>query len=347
MDLRKDIRKEDETALKDWLSQQGAPSFRAKQILQWIWMKGATSFGLMSDIPLKLRDLLHEHYCFRNVSIEAQQKSSDRTIKVAFRLFDGNLIEGVLIPTGSRMTACVSSQVGCSLDCKFCATGYLKRQRNLDAAEIVDQVRILGSIAQEHYGQGLSNIVYMGMGEPLLNYQEVIRSIRLITSPNGLGMSAQRITVSTAGIAKMIMKLADEQLGVHLALSLHAADNEQRSKLMPINESNNLDLLAEALLYFYQKSKNRPTLEYTVMEGVNDHDDELNNLAAYARRFPCKVNLIEYNPIALADFRPTGKSRLDTFAEGLARKGIIVNVRRSRGKDIDAACGQLANKLDI
>ncbi len=342
----KDIRKEPEASLKEWLEQQGAPAFRARQILQWIWMKGATSFEVMSDVPLQLRQLLEQHYCFRNAVVAAQQNSRDKTIKVAFRLHDGNLVEGVLIPTGTRMTACVSSQVGCSLDCKFCATGYLKRQRNLDAAEIVDQVRILGQLAMEHYGHGLSNIVFMGMGEPLLNYQELIQSIRIISSPLGLGMSPQRITVSTAGISKMIVKLADEQLGVHLALSLHAANNERRSALMPINESNNLDMLAEALLYFYQKTKNRPTLEYTVMEGVNDQEQELNDLVQYARRFPCKVNLIEYNPISLADFKPTGKSRLESFAEGLSKKGIIVNIRRSRGKDIDAACGQLANKLE-
>jgi 23S rRNA (adenine2503-C2)-methyltransferase len=346
VDTLKDIRKEDEASLKTWLQAQGAQAFRARQILHWIWLKGADSFDVMSDLSLDLREKLKAHFCFRNAQISLQQQSRDKTIKVAFKLYDGNVVEGVLIPAGGRMTACVSSQVGCSLDCKFCATGYLKRQRNLEAGEIVDQVRLIGALAHKHYGAALSNVVYMGMGEPLLNYQEVVKSIRLITSPEGLGMSPQRITVSTAGITKMIMKLADDDLGVHLALSLHAANDERRSALMPINESNNLEMLAEALGYFYQKSKNRPTLEYTVMEGVNDDASELLELAAYAKRFPCKVNLIEYNPIALADFKPTAESKLDKFAEGLAKKGIIVNVRRSRGKDIDAACGQLANKLN-
>lgn len=345
VDTLNDIRKEDEATLKTWLQSQGAQAFRAKQILHWIWLKGADSFDVMSDLSLDLREKLKAHFCFRNAQISLHQQSRDKTIKVAFKLYDENVVEGVLIPAGGRMTACVSSQVGCSLDCKFCATGYLKRQRNLEAGEIVDQVRLIGALAKERYGAALSNVVFMGMGEPLLNYQEVVKSIRIITAPEGLGMSPQRITVSTAGITKMITRLADEDLGVHLALSLHAANDVQRSALMPINESNNLDMLAEALSYFYQKTKNRPTLEYTVMEGVNDDAVELLELAAYAKRFPCKVNLIEYNPIALADFKPTSDNKLDKFAEGLTKKGIIVNVRRSRGKDIDAACGQLANKL--
>jgi 23S rRNA (adenine2503-C2)-methyltransferase len=251
-----------------------------------------------------------------------------------------------MIPSGGRNTACVSSQVGCSLNCKFCATGYLDRQRNLEAAEIVDQVRMLDQLAWEHTGKGLSNIVYMGMGEPLLNYQEVMRSVELLTSPKGLGMSPQRITISTAGIAKMIKRLADDNTGVQLALSLHAANDAARTALMPINESNGLDLLAEAMSYFYDKTGNRPTLEYTVMEGVNDTEKEMEELAAFARRFPSKINLIEYNPISMADFRPSSHSGLQDFAQGLERKRLIVNVRRSRGKDIDAACGQLANKLD-
>lgn len=242
----------------------------------------------------------------------------------------------------SRTTACVSSQVGCSLDCKFCATGYLKRSRNLTAAEIFDQVWLINELAEKHHGKRLDNIVYMGMGEPLLNYANVLRSVHIITSAEGLGMSPTRLTLSTAGIAKMIVKLADDGVRTNLALSLHSANNAKRSAIMPINDSNNLEMLAESLAYWYDKTGNRPTLEYTVIAGVNDGVEEEKELATFARKFPSKINLIEYNPITLADYQPT--SRLDAFADSLIAKKLIVNVRRSRGKDIDAACGQLALK---
>jgi 23S rRNA (adenine2503-C2)-methyltransferase len=341
-----DIRKEDDRSLELWLQERGFPAFRSRQIMHWLWVKGVYSFDDMTNLPEQLRTILRDNFIIPHAEIATQQKSRDKTIKTAFRLHDGSIVEGVLIPSGNRMTACVSSQVGCSLDCKFCATGFLKRERNLEASEIVDQVRLLGNVSKELYGYGLSNIVFMGMGEPLLNYREVVNSIKRICSAEGLGMSPQRITVSTAGIVKMIYKLADEDLGVHLALSLHAATDEKRSAIMPINESNNLDMLADALQYFYSKTGSRPTLEYTVMENVNDGDEELEELSRFARRFPNKINLIEYNPIALASYRPADKSHLDSFAERLASKGLIVNVRRSRGKDIDAACGQLANKVN-
>jgi 23S rRNA (adenine2503-C2)-methyltransferase len=344
--MKKDIRKLTPEVLNAWALEAGVPAYRARQIYAWLWQKGALEFAEMTDLPLALRQQLADAFEIKPIQISAQQISRDGTIKTAFRLHDGNQIEGVMIPSGGRNTACVSSQVGCSLNCKFCATGYLDRQRNLDAAEIVDQVRMLDQLAREHTGKGLSNIVYMGMGEPLLNYQEVMRSVELLTSPSGLGMSPQRITVSTAGIAKMIKRLADDNTGVQLALSLHAANDVARTEIMPINESNGLDLLAEAMSYFYDKTGNRPTLEYTVMEGVNDSVKEMEELAAFARRFPAKINLIEYNPISMADFRPSSHSGLQDFAQGLERKRLIVNVRRSRGKDIDAACGQLANKLD-
>ncbi len=318
------------------------PAFRAKQVWQWLWQKGVQSFDEMQNLPKSLRDILKEQFTFHTTSIELAQYSSDGTIKVVFKLHDGNRVEGVLIPTSKRTTACVSSQVGCSLDCKFCATGYLKRERNLTAAEIYDQVVLINQLAQEHRGKKLDNIVYMGMGEPLLNYQQVVKSVHVITSPEGLGMSPNRITISTAGIAKMIQKLADDGLKTNLALSLHAADNQSRSAIMPINESNPLELLAESLNYWYEKTGVRPTLEYTVIAGVNDSLVDEKNLAKFARKFPSKINLIEYNPISTANYKPT--SRLDSFASGLSNEKLIVNVRRSRGKDIDAACGQLALK---
>ena len=345
-ELIKDIRKESSDSLKKWLESRGHAGFRAKQIQEWIWAKGVSSFDEMSNLPKELRNDLNNYFQFRNAIIAVKKESKDRTIKVAFRLHDSNLVEGVLIPSGNRMTACVSSQVGCSLNCKFCATGYMKRARNLDAAEIVDQVRLLGKLAEEHYGYGLSNIVYMGMGEPMLNYSEVMESISKITDPACLGISPQRITISTAGIVKMIYKLADDNPGVHLALSLHAATNESRSALMPINEHNNLDMLADAMKYFYQKTGKRPTLEYTVMDSINDREQELLSLASYAKRFPCKINLIEYNPISFADYMPAVRNHIDLFAARLSAYGLIVNVRRSRGKDIDAACGQLVLKSE-
>jgi 23S rRNA (adenine2503-C2)-methyltransferase len=344
--MKQDIRKASAEKLKAWAEEAGFPAYRAKQIYAWLWQKAALSFNEMTDLPLALRQHLEENFEIKPISISAKQISRDGTIKTAFRLFDGNQVEGVVIPSGDRNTACVSSQVGCSLNCKFCATGYLDRQRNLDAAEIVDQVRMLDLLARQETGKGLSNIVYMGMGEPMLNYQEVLRSVELLTSPHGLGMSPQRITISTAGIAKMIKRLADDNTGVQLALSLHAANDTARNALMPINESNGLDLLADAMSYFYIKTGNRPTLEYNVIEGVNDTKQEMEELATFARRFPSKINLIEYNPISMADFRPASHTGLLAFAQGLEHKRLIVNVRRSRGKDIDAACGQLANKLD-
>ena len=338
-----DIRDLDVEQITEALKAMGEPSFRAKQIHQWLWQKGARSFEEMTNLSKSLREKLAEAFTFHVAKIHTAQHSKDGTIKVAFELFDGNKIEGVMIPTSSRTTACVSSQVGCSLDCKFCATGYLKRMRNLSAAEIFDQVWLINELAEEHHGKRLDNIVYMGMGEPLLNYVNVLRSVHLITSPEGLGMSPQRLTISTAGIAKMIQKLADDGIKTNLALSLHSANNEKRSAIMPINDSNNLEMLAEALYYWYDKTGIRPTLEYTVIEGVNDGPEEEKELVIFAKKFPSKINLIEYNPISLADYQPT--DRLDAFAAALEKQKLIVHVRRSRGKDIDAACGQLANQL--
>lgn len=270
--------------------------------------------------------------------------SSDRTIKNAFRLFDGNIVEGVLIPTDSRMTACVSSQVGCSLTCKFCATGKLERLRNLNADEIYDQVAIIREQALANYNIPLSNIVYMGMGEPLLNYANVMKSIEHITSPEGLGMSPQRITVSTAGISKMIKKLGDDEAKFNLALSLHAANETKRNQIMPINESNSLDSLAESLNYFYDKTGTRVTFEYIVFNGFNDALTDAKELEAFCRRVTAKVNLIEYNPIDGGEFINAKDDKIEAFKNYLEDRGVIVNIRRSRGKDIDAACGQLANK---
>lgn len=345
MQARPNIRNYSFEALKELLEQTGEKAFRAKQIYEWIWQKGARTFDEMTNLSKELRKKLEENFAFDAVEIAHQQISRDGTIKLAFRLHDNRLIEGVLIPTSTRMTACVSSQVGCSLDCKFCATGYMKRERNLEPYEIFDQVVIIDRLAREKYDIPLSNIVFMGMGEPLLNYKNVMAGIERITSPDGLGMSPQRITVSTAGIAKMIKKMADDRVRFNLALSLHAANNAKRSAIMPINDSNPLEDLAEALAYFEEKTGTRPTLEYCVINDINDHPGEAEELVAFARKFPCKINLIEYNPIGMADFKGSSQKMVEDFAAHLEKNKLIVNIRRSRGKDIDAACGQLANKL--
>ncbi|MFN3848837.1 MAG: 23S rRNA (adenine(2503)-C(2))-methyltransferase RlmN [Spirosomataceae bacterium] len=341
---KQDIRKLTTEQIKTWLSEHGEQGFRAKQISEWLWKKSAHSFDEMTNLSLKTRDLLKENFEIRPVSVYKKQISNDKTIKSGFKLFDGNLVEGVLIPADDRMTACVSSQVGCSLTCKFCATGYMDRKRNLDAAEIYDQVVLIKQQAEEHYNQPLTNIVYMGMGEPLLNYANTLESVKYITSPDGLGWSPKRITVSTAGIAKMIKKLGDDEVKFNLALSLHAANDEKRNEIMPINESNSLKNLAEALQYFYKKTGNRITFEYIVFYGYNDTLQDAKELWEFTKKVPSKVNIIEYNPIAEANYKNTDPETLDKFAGFLEDRGVNVQVRRSRGKDIDAACGQLAIK---
>lgn len=339
-----DIRALSLSALQEHFTQMGEKSFRAKQVYEWLWKKSCFSFGEMSNISKELRTKLEENFIIKNVKINNSQFSADKTIKNSFILHDSHLIEGVLIPTPDRMTACVSSQVGCSLTCKFCATGYMERKRNLNPDEIYDQVVLIHQQAMENYGQPLSNIVYMGMGEPLLNYKNVLESIEKITGEDGLNMAAKRITVSTAGIAKMIKKLGDDNVKFNLALSLHAANDEKRNTIMPINEQNSLKALAEALKYYYAKTKNPVTYEYIVFDGFNDTLQDAAELARFCKHLPCKVNIIEYNPIAFASFINAGEDRIEAFAEYLRKQGVTTNIRRSRGKDIDAACGQLAIK---
>jgi len=341
---KKEIRNLSVEDLKKVLVAEGEPAFRAKQISEWLWMKSARSFEEMTNLPKALREKLNDMFSLNVVNIHQSQHSSDKTIKNTFRLADNNIIEGVLIPTSERMTACVSSQVGCSLTCKFCATGYMERKRNLDAGEIYDQVVLIDQQAKLNYGIPLSNIVYMGMGEPLLNYANVLRSIDRLTSPDGLNMSPKRITVSTAGIAKMIKKLGDDQVKFNLALSLHAANDTKRNEIMPINEQNTLKALAEALKYYFIKTKNPVTYEYILFDNFNDGLEDAAELAKFCKHLPCKVNIIEYNPISFASFQNAEEDKTEAFANYLRKQGVITNIRRSRGKDIDAACGQLAIK---
>ena len=322
----------------------GEKKFRAKQIYEWLWQKNATSFEEMSNLGLTLREKLENTFFIDKINLDDQQISSDKTIKCAFSVGEGKVVEGVLIPTTSRTTACISSQVGCSLSCTFCATGKLKLMRNLTAGEIVDQVVYLKNQAETRYQTPLTNIVYMGMGEPLLNYKNVVRSCEILTSKEGLGMSPRRITVSTAGIAKMIKKLGDDNVKFNLALSLHAANDKKRSEIMEINESNNLEILSYSLRYFYEKSGTRVTFEYIIFKDFNDKLEDAQELAEFAKCVPCKINIIEYNPIDDGKFQQASIERVNAFAKFLEDRNLIVNIRRSRGKDIDAACGQLANK---
>jgi 23S rRNA (adenine2503-C2)-methyltransferase len=344
MKNKTNIRQLSENDLKNWFIENNELGFRAKQVVEWLWQKSVRNFEQMTNLSKPLREKLSDNFSIQGVEIDTSQISIDKTIKNAFRLYDGNIVEGVLIPTETRMTACVSSQVGCSLTCKFCATGKLERIRNLDAGEIYDQVAILRQQAEEKYQVPLSNIVYMGMGEPLLNYANVLESIEHITSPEGLNMSPQRITVSTAGIAKMIQRLGDDEVRFNLALSLHAANDEKRNKIMSINESNSLEALTDALNYFIDQTGTRITLEYIVFNNFNDELQDAKELEIFCRNVKAKVNLIEYNPIQGAEFLNAKADKFNVFKDYLENKGIIVNVRRSRGKDIDAACGQLANK---
>ena len=344
---RRDIRQLSQEQLKDAVVAMGEKPFRSKQLAEWIWTKSAGSFEEMSNLSKGFRAKLEGEFELNRIGLSDQQISRDGTIKCAFDVRAGQVVEGVLIPTSKRMTACISSQVGCSLACKFCATGKLKLLKNLSAAEIYDQVEMIRGLADRHYDKNLSNIVYMGMGEPLLNYSAVLESIDRICGEPGLGMSPKRITVSTAGIAKAIKRLGDDDVRFNLALSLHAANDEKRNRIMAINESNNLEALAEALKYFYERTGTRVTYEYIIFKDFNDDLEDARELAAFCEHVPCKVNVIEYNPIDDGEFEMASTERVDAFVELLESQNIIVNVRRSRGKDIDAACGQLANKNSV
>ena len=342
---KKDIRKLSQAEIEDYFKEIGEKSFRAKQVYEWLWKKNAHQFDDMTNISKTLREQIGETFQIQPVEVDLLQKSNDGTIKNAVKLHDGNIVESVLIPTDTRTTACVSSQVGCSLDCTFCATAQLKRMRNLTAAEIVDQVVIIDDESKRYFNRPLSNIVFMGMGEPLLNYNEVISAIKKITLPEGLGMSPKRITVSTSGIPKMIEKLADEDLRVNLAVSLHSAREEVRNVIMPFTVKFPLTDLMDSLQYWYQQTGLRITFEYIVWGGVNDKKEDIDALVKFCRKIPSKVNIIEYN--AIEDdgmYKQASEQAIDNYIKALEANNIVVNVRRSRGKDIDAACGQLANK---
>jgi 23S rRNA (adenine2503-C2)-methyltransferase len=341
---QRDIRKLKLEELKEFFVAQGDKPFRAQQAYDWLWIKSAKSFEQMTNLSLETREMLKKYFVINHIKVDKMLRSADGTIKNAVTLFDGMVVESVLIPTEKRITACVSSQVGCSLACKFCATARLKRQRNLSPDEIYDQVVAIKEQAELFYGRPLTNIVFMGMGEPLLNYANVTSAIEKITNQKGLGMASRRITVSTVGVAKMIMKMADDQVKFNLAVSLHSAIDKTRSSIMPINDTNSLTELGEALKYWYQKTKSKVTYEYVVWKDINDSEEHAQALLRFCKLIPSKVNLIEYNPIDDGEFKQASDSVLNMYMDLLERNGITCRIRKSRGKDIDAACGQLANK---
>ena len=341
---KKDIRALTKDQLRDFFVKQGDKAFRGNQVYEWLWQKSAHNFEDMTNISLKTREMLQDNFVINHIKVDQMQRSSDGTIKNAVRLHDDLIVESVLIPTPSRTTACVSSQVGCSLDCKFCATARLKRMRNLNPDEIYDQVVAIDNESRLYFNRPLSNIVFMGMGEPLMNYNNVLKAIDKITSPEGLGMSPKRIVVSTSGVPKMIKKMADDEVKFKLAVSLHSAIDDMRTSIMPFNATFPLNDLREALQYWYAKTKNRITYEYVVWDGINDKRKDVDALVEFCKFAPSKVNLIEYNPIDDGEFQQADSKAIDMYVDILEKNNITVTVRRSRGKDIDAACGQLANK---
>jgi 23S rRNA (adenine2503-C2)-methyltransferase len=341
---KKDIRALSKDQLRDFFVANNDKAFRGNQVYEWLWSKGAHHFDDMTNVSKETRMMLEKNFVINHIKVDTMQRSEDGTVKNAVRLHDGLVVESVLIPTNTRTTACVSSQVGCSLDCNFCATARLKRMRNLEPAEIYDQVIAIDKESRLYYGHPLSNIVFMGMGEPLMNYNNVIKAIEMITSNEGLGMSPKRITVSTSGIPKMIKKLADDEVKFKLAVSLHSAIDEIRSKIMPFSTNFPLAELRESLEYWYQKTKSKITFEYVVWKGINDDETSIKALVKFCKQVPCKVNIIEYNPIDSNDFQQAAPQIIEHYKQALEHHNIVIKVRKSRGKDIDAACGQLANK---
>ena len=341
---KKDIRALSKEQLRDFFVSNGDQAFRGNQVYEWLWSKGAHSFDDMTNLAKPTRSMLEANFVINHISVDQMQRSEDGTVKNAVRLHDGLVVESVLIPTETRTTACVSSQVGCSLDCNFCATARLKRMRNLNPDEIYDQVIAIDRESRLYHGHALSNIVFMGMGEPLMNYNNVLKAIDMITSPEGLGMSPKRITLSTSGVTKMIRKLADDEVKFKLAVSLHSAIEETRNKIMPFTKNFPLTELRESLEYWYAKTKSRVTYEYVVWKGINDDRQSVEALVRFCKYVPCKVNLIEYNAIGDDEFQQASDEAINLYIKLLEAADIVVKVRRSRGKDIDAACGQLANK---
>lgn len=341
---KSDIRDISRQALESFFVDRNEAKFRAKQVLEWIWKKGCTDIDRMTNLSKPVRELLKNNFRLSALKNAISQTGSDGTVKIGFKMEEGGFVEGVLIPSGGRNTACISTQAGCPLACEFCATGTLGFARNLTAGEIFDQVVELKKLSEMNKQGSLTNIVLMGMGEPLLNYENVLNAIGHMTSPDGLGISPQRITLSTVGIVDEIKRLGDDGVRFNLAVSLHTANELKRTAIMPVSKSNPLNRLTTAIRYFYEKTGNRITFEYILMKEFNDGLTDAAELARFCKAFPCKINLIEYNPVEGSRYQASTRERTEQFKSFLETKNLIVNIRKSRGKDIDAACGQLANK---
>lgn len=339
-----DIRSISLEQLNKFVEKNNFPLYRSNQIFNWINKSSVKSFDDMTNLPKSLIDLLKENFRLNFSQISNKQISIDSTMKFAIKLHDKLLVESVLIPSGDRITACVSSQVGCSLDCEFCATSKLSRMRNLESYEIFDQIILLNEQSIENYSLPISNIVFMGMGEPLLNYNNVINSINLITGREGIEISNKKITLSTSGISKMIYKMADDNVKFNLAISLHSAIESTRNEIMPFSKSFPLNQLIKSLEYWYENTKRKVTFEYLIWKGINDDFEHINALVKICKRVPSKVNLIEYNSIDDPRFSKADELWVNKYLNILKENKVSVSIRRSRGKDIQAACGQLANK---
>ena len=325
--------KEFEDCLAGW----GKPSFHAKQIFSWIYQKKIKDFLLMSDIPADLRKLLEENFRMFSLKLTKTVASKDGTEKFLFELKDKNFIESVSIPAKDRVTGCISTQVGCKFCCSFCASGLSGFRRNLTCAEIIGQALYL----KNHLQKKLTHIVFMGTGEPLDNYANLLKAIRMINSPSAFNIGARRITISTSGIIPAIKKLADEGLQVELSVSLHAADDKTRSRIMPVNKKYPLiDLIATCRDYVLETGR-QITFEYILFKGVNSDLQSARSLSTILRGLNCKVNLIPANPITELKVEPPGKLEILFFRDTLIKQGIKVTLRKPRGQDIEAACGQL------
>lgn len=339
-----DIRSVSIEKLNKFVENNNFPLYRSSQIFNWINKSSVKSFDDMTNLPKSLIDLLKENFKLNLSHISSKQISVDSTMKFAIKLHDKLVVESVLIPSGDRVTACVSSQVGCSLDCEFCATSKLSRMRNLESYEIFDQIMLLNQQSIENYSLPISNIVFMGMGEPLLNYNNVINSISLITGKEGIEISNKKITLSTSGISKMIIKMADDNVKFNLAVSLHSAIESTRNEIMPFSKSFPINQLIKSLEYWFNKTKRKVTFEYLIWKGINDDFEHINALVKICKRVPSKVNLIEYNSIDDLRFSKADELWVNNYVNILKDNKVSVSIRRSRGKDIQAACGQLANK---
>ncbi len=340
--------------LEAFVQAHGQPRFRGRQLFRWLWHRRVREFDEMTDMPKAFRARMAEVASLDGPVLTQLQQAKDKTLKALLTLSSGRQIETVLIPdirpdgTPNRLTVCVSSQVGCAMACSFCATGTMGFRQNLSAGEIVDQVRLMDVLATEHFGRGVTNVVFMGMGEPLLNVAAVLQAVDVLLSQDGFGLGARRVTVSTVGLARRIRELADRKVKFKLAVSLHAPFDEKRSSIMPVNRSEATDLTAlkDAIQHFSRQTGSLVTYEYCMFKGFNDSEEDAAALADVVYWAPSKVNLIMYNPVEGLPFQPTGEAQLNRFIRVLVNRGVTVTVRRSRGQDIDAACGQLAVRAE-